>query len=267
MPSLVLSSQYTSDSQVLREAARDLGWETLRLGGQRLPDWFDPPDQEIAMFFTAPCAFDVASQLGRSLTGCPPEWTIALPENFLSREIRQTTLSDALAITKPQFVKHSVSKAFPAAVYTSQSLAEATERIQLTSVVHVGEPVSFEVEYRCFVYDRSIATICPYLRYGNAIEDHVDTLGATAHELDAAKAFAQSVLDCDAVNCPPAFVLDVGLISGRGWAVIEFNECWASGIYSCDPERVLETLVRACVPSTSVEPEWDFQQHYFNACS
>ena len=266
MPSLILSSRYTTDSQILRETARNLGWETLRLDGQRLPEWFDPPDHQIAMFYTAPHAFDVASQLDRSLAGCPPDWTITLPRHFLSREIAQTTLYDALTITEPRFVKHSVSKAFPAAVYTSQSLADATENIQPTSLVHVGEPVTFDVEYRCFVFDRQIATICPYLRHGNAITDHADTLGTTEHELNAATAFAQSVLDCDDVDCPPAFVLDVGLISDRGWAVVEFNECWASGIYTCDPERVLETLVRACVPSASIEPEWDFRRHYFNAC-
>lgn len=266
MPSLILSSRYTTDSQILRETARRLGWETLRLDGQRLPDWFDPPDQQIAMFYTAPHAFEIAAQLKRSLTGCPPDWTMTLPSHFLSREIRQTTLSDALTITEPRFVKHSVSKAFPAAVYTSRSLAEATETIQLESLVHVGEPVSFDVEYRCFVYDRSIATICPYLRYGKVIADHDDTLGSTADELKAATAFAKSVLDCDDVDCPPAFVLDVGLISDRGWAVVEFNECWASGIYTCDPERVLETLVRACIPSALMKPEWDFRTHYFNAC-
>ena len=266
MPSLILSSRYTTDSQILRQVARDLNWETLRLDGQRLPDWFDPPDNEIAMFYTAPHAFDIASQLGRSLVGCPSDWTTTLSQNFLSREIRQTTLADALGIIEPRFVKHSVSKAFPAAVYTSESLAKATEKLQPTSLVHVGEPVTFDVEYRCFVYGRLIATICPYLRFGNAIADHDDTIGSTSEELNAATAFAQSVLDCDDVYCPPAFVLDVGLIAERGWAVVEFNECWASGIYSCDPKRVLETLVRACVPTHSVEPKSDFRQHYFKAC-
>ena len=266
MPSLILSSRYTTDSQILRQTARNLGWETLRLDGQRLPDWFDPPDDQIAMFYTAPHAFDVASQLDRALVGCPPDWTITLPNHLLLREIRQTTLSDALTISEPQFVKHSVSKAFPAAVYTSQSLADATDKIQPTSLVHVGEPVTFDVEYRCFVHDRLIATICPYLRFGNAIADHDHTLGSTADELNAATAFAQSVLECDDVKCPPAFVLDVGVIADRGLAVVEFNECWASGIYTCDPELVLDTLVHGCNPIASVNPDWDFRKHYFNAC-
>jgi len=30
---------------------------------------------------------------------------------------------------------------------------------------------------------------------------------------------------------PSAIVLDVGLIEGSGWAVVEVNQCHASGIY------------------------------------
>lgn len=266
MPSLILSSRYTTDSQILREAARQRGWETLRLDGRQLPEWFDPPDDQIAMFYTAPHAFEIASQLDRALVGCPSDWTISLPQELISREIRQTTLAEALTISTPQFVKHSLSKAFPAAVYSAESLAEATHKIQPTSLVHVGEPVTFDVEYRCFVYDRSVATISPYRRFGNVLADHTDTLGHTAGERDSAMEFAESVLGCDEVSCPPALVLDVGLIAGRGWAVVEFNECWASGIYTCDPGCVLDTLVHACVPLPQLKPEWDFRAHYFNAC-
>jgi hypothetical protein len=266
MPSLILSSQYTTDSQRLREAARRLNWETLRLDGDRLPDWFDPPDDQIAMFYTAPRAFDVASQLNRSLVGCPPDWTISLPRRFLSRDIRQTTLADALNIAEPQFVKHSVSKAFPAAVYNSETLRLATENVAAQSIVHVGEPVTFEIEYRCFISNRRIATACAYLRFGEAISDHSPMSVSTQAELEAALAFANSVLASDAVRFPPAFVLDVGRIAERGWAVVEFNECWASGIYACDPEMVLETLLCACLPTPSIDTEWDFRNHYAKAC-
>jgi len=56
MPSLILSSRYTTDSQLLRETARNFAWETLRLDDERIPDWFDPPDDQIVMFYTAPHA-------------------------------------------------------------------------------------------------------------------------------------------------------------------------------------------------------------------
>jgi len=34
-------------------------------------------------------------------------------------------------------------------VYTAETLGDATETISRDSLIHVGEPVSFDVEYRC----------------------------------------------------------------------------------------------------------------------
>lgn len=269
MPSLIVSSRYTTDSQLLRQAAQGLGWETLRLDGGRVPDWFDPPDDRIALFYTAPHAFEIAAQLSRTLLGCNPDWIIGLPAEFRQREIRQIRLSQALQLSGEAFVKHSISKAFPAAVYNSRTLADATAKLPPAALVHVCEPVEWSVEYRCFVLDRAIATMSPYKRHGQAIEDHSNLLGATQSEIDDARRFAHSVLESPAVDCPPAFVLDVGSIAGRGWAVVEFNECWASGVYACDVNRVLDTLLGACVPTESLtegQRRWDFQQHYVAAC-
>ncbi len=44
---------------------------------------------------------------------------------------------------------------------------------------------------------------------------------------------------------PPAFVVDVGLIEDRGWAVVEFNPAWCVGLLGTDPQRVLAVLRRA----------------------
>jgi hypothetical protein len=40
-------------------------------------------------------------------------------------------------------------------------------------------------------------------------------------------------------------VVDVGLIAGRGWAVIEFNAAWGAGLNGCDPEKVLPAILEA----------------------
>ena len=45
---------------------------------------------------------------------------------------------------------------------------------------------------------------------------------------------------------PPAFVVDVGLVEGRGWAVVEFNPAWCSGLLGTDPTAVLSVLKRSC---------------------
>jgi hypothetical protein len=56
MPSLIVSSRFTTDSQILRRTAEQLGWGTLRLEGRRIPDWFECDDGQIALFYTAPHA-------------------------------------------------------------------------------------------------------------------------------------------------------------------------------------------------------------------
>jgi hypothetical protein len=263
MPALILSARYTTDSQLLRQAARDQGWETVRIEGTSVPDWFEQPDGNIALFYTAPHAFDIADQLSRVLLGCDAAWITRLPEELLLRRVRLMTLGEALKVGEPQFIKHSVSKAFPAMVYDSASLAEATAKLLPGALVHVIEPVDWEVEYRCFVLEGQVAAISPYRRHERIREDHVGDMGAPPAEQEAARLFASSVL----ASCasPAAFVLDVGIISGRGWAVVEANECWASGIYSCRPEQVLRTLLRASVHSASATAEdlrWDFKSHY-----
>jgi hypothetical protein len=42
-------------------------------------------------------------------------------------------------------------------------------------------------------------------------------------------------------------VLDVGIIRGEGWAVVEANAPWGSGVYGCDPDQVLRVVQRACM--------------------
>ncbi len=50
------------------------------------------------------------------------------------------------------------------------------------------------------------------------------------------------------VALPPAVVIDVGEIVGRGWAIVEANAAWASGLCGVDARAVLPVLRRACMP-------------------
>ncbi|MBA3868348.1 MAG: ATP-grasp domain-containing protein, partial [Anaerolineae bacterium] len=75
--------------------------------------------------------------------------------------------------------------------------------------------------------------------------------------------FVVGLLQDQTVDLPPAFVLDVGLINGRGWAVVEANPAWASGIYGCTPVDILPVLKRACVQQTNLSAEdacWIFER-------
>jgi len=267
MPSLICSSRYTVDSQILRKTAQSLGWETLRLDGDKIPDWFEPPDSQIAFFYTAPHAFDIARQLGRTLIGCNPNWTVDLPSELLQRELVQTTLRDALQINQARFVKHSVSKAFPAAVYDATRLADKTKSIHPASLVHVGEPVEWECEFRCFVSHKSVNAISPYVYDGEVVANYDSFPSIDKSEFARVRQYAESVLGHPDVQTPNALVLDVGIIRKRGWAVVECNECWASGIYACDPTDVLKTLLSGNEKSDTMNSgDWDFQRHYTAAC-
>jgi len=44
---------------------------------------------------------------------------------------------------------------------------------------------------------------------------------------------------------PKAAVIDVGWITGKGWAVVEQNAAWGAGIYACDPEEYLKVIRHA----------------------
>ncbi|MFI2604490.1 hypothetical protein ACH5AC_27990 [Streptomyces sp. NPDC018693] len=43
-------------------------------------------------------------------------------------------------------------------------------------------------------------------------------------------------------------VVDVGLVEGAGWAVVEANAAWAGGHYACDADAALEVVLRAARP-------------------
>jgi hypothetical protein len=70
-------------------------------------------------------------------------------------------------------------------------------------------------------------------------------------DAEAAAAFAREV--ASALPGPRAYVLDVGLITARGWAVVEFNAAWGAGLNGCDPNRVLPAIAAASGPVESWE--------------
>src|SRR5262249_54416436 len=75
---------------------------------------------------------------------------------------------------------------------------------------------------------------------------------ASAEETSEADHYIHAVLKDHAVSLPPAVVVDIGRIAGRGWAIIEANAAWGSGLYGCDPEHVLDVLSRASLERDAV---------------
>ncbi|MFJ9365162.1 ATP-grasp domain-containing protein [Nocardia sp. NPDC101769] len=118
------------------------------------------------------------------------------------------------------------------------------------SPVLVAEPVRWEVEVRCFVKDGAVLTMSPYLRHGELARAEDGGWPMTSAEADAVHACAERLFA--EVPTPPAVVVDIGPIEGRGWAVVEANSAYGAGVYDCDPHRVLDVLARGCVPRTTL---------------
>ena len=83
-----------------------------------------------------------------------------------------------------------------------------------------------------------------YCRHGRERRDENGI--RCSDELVEAMDLCNDFLNDAKVKAPHACVIDVGIIEGRGWAVIESNAAWSSGIYGYDGAAVLPVPRSAC---------------------
>lgn len=249
MTTLLLSSRHTEDNQQLWRAAIQRGWTVERAQGIRLPFLEDP---EIVLYVEALFAPSIAKQLDLQLLDPEPDWLVRLPDEFRKRDVLLTVLREARSFQEPRFVKPPNDKSFNAQVYATG--ADLPPEFDDTTPVLVAEPVDWQVEFRCFVLEQRVLTLSPYLRSGR-LAKHDDYLASEAEQQEV-RSFAETVLADPRVQTPRAVVIDVGKIRGKGWAVVEANGAWGSGIYGCDPDLVLEVIRHAVVQTgtTNVKP-------------
>jgi ATP-grasp domain-containing protein len=251
MPTLVLPPRFTPDTLAVGHAAVAAGWAVERLSSWRVPEWLR--GHEVVLYGEPLFAAVVADELGLALLEPPFDWLSMLAAEYRQREVRFATLHEARQLQQRAFVKPADDKCFVAAVFPSGQQLPGEDVLPGGTPVLIAEPVQWEVEFRCFVLERQIATLSPYLRFGELAQS---SDGSWADDrTDQARVFAQAVVSDDSVDLPPAVVMDVGIIQGRGWAVIEANAAWGSGVYGCDPAAVLDVVRRACLPRDRVSPE------------
>ena len=238
MTTLLMSSRHTEDDQSLWRAAIARKWSVARARGLRLPDM---DDEEVVIYVEALYAPTIAEMIGRRLLDPPDDWLVKLPMKFRHRKVTLTRLKDARRIEVPIFVKPPNDKSFAAQVYESGSKIQ----LDFDDDMHVliAETVTWVTEYRCFCLNEKVVTLSPYLRSG-AHAKHTNYV-ATESELQEASKFAEGVLDVAQEFTPKAVVIDVGQIADKGWAVVEANAAWGSGIYGCDPNLVLDVIRHA----------------------
>lgn len=164
----------------------------------------------------------VAAHLGARVVEPPRDFLCTLPSCYTNRRVALTTLGRVRALGG--FIKPAEGKSFPARAYASGAEIGSGDDTE----VLIAEVVAFAGEARMFVVDREVRAWSMYV--GERDED--------------ALRFARRLLGDVRVDLPPAVVLDVGWIHGRGWSVVEANPVIASSLYDCDPTAVLEVLFR-----------------------
>ena len=246
MPTLILPPRYTIDSIALWKTAIALGWSVERLQNWRIDrnkTILDPFIYGEPLF-----AEVVAESLSIGLIEPQLDWLTTLPNDYTKRKVKFMTLSNLEQITETSFIKPAKDKCFAALVYQSGKEISKSFLPSDTPIL-VSEPVEWEIEFRCFINDRQIKTISSYWQNGKSTEQPDGSWLGTATEYQQAQDFCNRVLDDSQVEVPDAVVIDVGKIVGKGWAVIEANSAFGSGLYGCDPYKAIEVIKKANVPT------------------
>jgi hypothetical protein len=245
VPTLVLSHRYSSDSNALFSAALGLGWDVERLHSFRCPEGLGA--REPVFYGETLLADAIAEDLDIVLLEPTADWLPRLPLRHRLRDIRLLTLKNALTIQERIFAKPTDEKCFPARVYDNGAAIDPDPQLARDLPVLVSEPVQFAIEFRFFIVNRRIAAYSPYIRNGNIARTTEGHWTATESEIEGATACIDALLEDPDVEMPPAVVVDVGIMTDRGWGVVEANPAWASGLCGSDPTDVLQVLKRASV--------------------
>ena len=138
-------------------------------------------------------------------------------------------------------------KSFTAQVYLSG--ADLPDAFDDDMAVLIADPVQWESGYRCFCLDGEVMAVSPYLRSGTLAKEQ--NFQMSQSEQEDVKSFVTTVLTANP-DTPRAIVIDVGYIVEKGWAVVEANSAWGSGIYGCDPDSVLDVIRHATIQPQGV---------------
>ena len=103
--------------------------------------------------------------------------------------------------------------------------------------------MEWSVEFRYFVLEGRVVAGSPYISFGRPMWKLFDKRHPTMPT--GGLPVIEALCSAMGGDLPPAFVVDVGLIENRGWAVVEFNPVWSAGLLGADPRPVLPALRRA----------------------
>jgi hypothetical protein len=241
---LVLSTWSLPAAKALADAARREGWKTLTI--DEVPA--AGPPGEVVYYGGTDRALEAAARLGLAFIEPPLDLLARLPVEFRRRAVQFARFGDLDRLGAPTFVKpaDALNKVFDAGVYANVRDIRAPRGVRPDEPVLVAEPVEWSAEYRCFVLEGRAAAWSPYVSFGRPNWKPFGPGTLAARMPPAVAAFCERLFDKCPVPLPPAFVMDVGLIDDRGWAVVEFNPAFCSGVLGADPGQVLGVIRRSC---------------------
>jgi hypothetical protein len=166
-----------------------------------------------------------------SLISPPENFLLGLPPAYVSRRIWPTTLHAAAKLSYPVFLKPMQPKLFRAAVYTCYEdlLFESCRTSEHTELI-ASEIVEFSAEYRLYILKDQIVA-------------HACYQGTPADQ--GMLSFARGLIRSRCTRLPEVFVLDLGLIAEKKWAVVEANPVWCASPRGCHPADVVKCLAAA----------------------
>lgn len=237
---IALSPMYTEDSNNLKKASLNSSYELSRFNAKwNVPEEFRA--EVIAVYGEDIYAEIVAEQCHLTLTKPDDNWLSKVSEEFTKRKISYGKLKDFVH-EENIFIKCSDFKSFKAGVVDKVTNIKGFDTLDLESMVFTSDVVEWELEVRCFVLNHQIITHSSYWR-NNAF----DTNPLSENEQKDLFEFYDRFITQYAETLPKAIVLDFGIIKGKGWALIEANPAWCSGLYACDAEKALEVIVESCI--------------------
>lgn len=237
---IALSPIYTEDSNNLKKASLNSPYELNRFNAKwNVPEEFR--SDVIAVYGEDIYSEIVAEQCNLTLTKPKDNWLAGISEEFTKRKISYGQLNDFIN-EENIFIKCSDFKSFKAGVYHKVTDIKGFDTIDPSAAVFTSEVVEWELEVRCFVLHHEIKTYSSYWR-----NNSFDTNSLSETEKNDMLEFFKKFIEKYSTTLPNAIVLDFGIIKGKGWALIEANPAWCSGLYACDAEKALEVIVESCI--------------------
>lgn len=225
---------------LLIAAAEAQGW-SVYVAGTDTPTELSEP----AVYVSTDRALETADALGLELLEPPLDLLARVPDRFRRRQVEAATFGDLDRLQGRTFVKPAdpLDKWFDAGVYSDARDIRTRGADRPDAPVLLSEVVEWSVELRYFVLHGRAVAGSPYLSYGRPAWRYHANLPSPVPV--AGLAVVEGVCAALADELPPAFVVDVGRIDERGWAVVEFNPIWSAGLLNADARAVLPALLAA----------------------